>query len=183
MSTVRAVPYGIYDYTKNTGMMVVGTSCDTGLFATESLNIWWERRGRHDYPDADELLILADGGGSNGYRNRMFKLGLCDFAKRMGLEITVCHYPPGASKWNPIEHRMFSYVSMNWRGIPLRTLDTMLSLIRGTTTDAGLDIDAILNETVYESGDTVPDNLYRRLPIIPHDICPNWNYSIDTIGF
>ena len=183
LATHKAVPYGIYDCALNTGMVVVGTSSDIGLFAAESVGCWWDHQGQKNYPAASELLIIADGGGSNGSRNRLFRLGLCHLAKETGLDITVCHYPPGASKWNRIEHRMFSFISKNWQGIPLRNLDTMLSLIRGTTTQSGLKIDAILNETVYETGDTVPDSLFDTLPIIPHDIFPKWNYSIDPIGY
>jgi hypothetical protein len=176
---VRAVPYGIYDLEHNCGHIYVGTSADTPQFAVEAIAAWWQNEGRVIAPQAAQLLILADAGGSNGYRPRLWKQQLqgqlCD---RLGLTVTVCHYPTGCSKWNPIEHRLFSHISINWAGKPLRTLDTMLAYIRGTTTITGLTVKAFLLEGDYETGQSVSDAEMERLNLERHAVCPNWNYTI-----
>jgi Rhodopirellula transposase. len=133
-----AVPYGIYDVNRNEGMVNVGMSYDTSEFAVESIRQWWHRFGKQCYPNAKELLICADGGGSNGSRNRGWKIYLQELSDQIGIPITVCHYPPGTSKWNKIEHCMFSFISMNWRGRPLVSYETVIKLISGTTTKKGL---------------------------------------------
>jgi len=175
----RAVPYGIYDVTANRGSVYVGASGDTPQFAVEAIARWWEGTGRTIYPDADHLLILADGGGSNGCRPRLWKQQgqerVCD---RLGLTVTVCHYPTGCSKWNPIEHRLFSQISLNWVGKPLRTWETMLGYIRATTTATGLAVDACLLDGVFPTGQSVSDAAMQALRLDRHDVCPTWNYTL-----
>jgi len=175
----RAVPYGIYDVTANRGSVYVGSSGDTPRFAVEAIAQWWEETGRAIYPDADHLLILADAGGSNGCRPRLWKQQLqvrvCD---RLGLTVTVCHYPTGCSKWNPIEHRLFSQISLNWAGKPLRTWETMLGHIRATTTTTGLTVDARLLDGAFPTGQTVADAEMDALSLDRHDVCPIWNYTL-----
>src|SRR5262249_40214296 len=145
----KAVPYGVYDLTKNEGWMTVGTSADTAEFAVASIQQWWENMGSQAYPEARKLLITADAGGSNAYRSRLWKAKLAEFTQKTGLEVTVCHFPPGTSKWNKIEHRMFSQVTMNWRGRPLESHEVVVNLIAATTTTTGLRIQAELDETTY----------------------------------
>jgi hypothetical protein len=174
----RATPYGLYDVNRNRGMVSVGTSADTGQFAVDALRHWWRHEGRQAYPHADRLLLLADGGGSNGHRTRLFKSSLQHFANDSGLALTVCHYPTGASKWNPIEHRLFSQISNNWAGKPLRTLDTMLNYIRGTVTQTGLRVRAWLNEKVYPKKVKVSDAQMASLNLKRLPICPKWSYII-----
>ncbi|MFL5515269.1 MAG: ISAzo13 family transposase, partial [Gemmatimonadales bacterium] len=175
----RAVPFGIYDLARNTGYVVVGVSNNTPEFAVKAIAGWWEQEGRLTYPGAKELLILADGGGGNGSRARAWKLKLqeclCD---GFGLEVTICHYPPGCSKWNPVEHRLFSQISRNWAGKPLRALAVMLAYIRGTTTTTGLKVTARLDEGVYRKGFKVPRQDMDLLKLRKHDTCPVWNYTI-----
>jgi hypothetical protein len=175
----RAVPYGIYDVTRNTGRVAVGTSGDTAAFAVAALARWWEQTGRAAYPTADRLLILADGGGSNGCRTRLWKERLqAEVCDRLGLEVTVCHYPPGCSKWNPIEHRLFSQISQNWAGHPLRTWEIVLGAIRGTTTRTGLTVEAELDPAPYATGLTVSDATMATLNLERHASCPLWNYTL-----
>ena len=175
----RAVPFGIYDVTRNEGYVVVGTSNNTPEFAANAIARWWEDDGQIVYPRAGELLILADGGGSNGARARAWKHNLqekvCD---RFGLTVTVCHYPTGCSKWNPVEHRLFSQISCNWAGKPLRTLGIMLGYIRGTTTKTGLMVKAFLDDNHYKKGQRVKREDFERLNLRAHTVCPNWNYTI-----
>ena len=175
----KAVPFGIYDVTKNKGYVVVGTSDNTPEFSVNAVARWWEDEGRAAYPSADELLMLADGGGSNGARVRAWKHNLqekvCD---RFGLKVTVCHYPTGCSKWNPVEHRLFSQISCNWAGKPLRTLGIMLGYIRGTTTTTGLTVKAYLDDNHYKKGQRVKREDFERLNLRTHTICPNRNYTI-----
>lgn len=175
----RAVPYGIYDAVHNHGMVYVGSSGDTAQFAVEALVQWWQTRGQTAFPQASQLLILADGGGSNGCRNRLWKQQLqerlCD---ELGLTVTVCHYPPGCSKWNPIEHRLFGPISLNWAGAPLRTWETMLSYIRGTTTATGLAVDAERLDRDYATGLRVSDVEMAALNLTAHAVCPAWNYTL-----
>jgi hypothetical protein len=162
----KAVPYGIYDLKHNRGYVYVGKSADTSQFAVEMIARWWGAEGKTLYPNADKLLILADAGGSNGCRPRLWKLQLQeDLADRMSLEVTVCHYPTGASKWNPIEHRLFGPISVNWAGKPLRTFEIMLAYIRGTNTDTGLQVKAFLVEDVYQKGIQVTQAVMQSLQI------------------
>jgi Rhodopirellula transposase DDE domain len=175
----RAVPYGLYDVLANRGHVVVGESSDTPAFAAEAVASWWVRYGCKRYRGAGELLILADSGGSNGCRPRLWKQRLQGLvADAYGLEVTVCHYPRGASKWNPVEHRLFSAISSNWRGMPLRTPGLMLSLIRGTTTSTGLVVTAEWTGRTYERGIKVTDAEMQELWVEHHETCPDWNYTI-----
>jgi hypothetical protein len=175
----RAVPYGIYDLRHNQGTVCVGLSGDTAQFAVDAIAHWWQTEGHAAYRPADHLLILADGGGSNGCRTRLWKQQiqehLCD---RLGLTVTVCHYPPGCSKWNPIEHRLFGPISVNWAGTPLRTLDTALAYLRGTTTATGLAVQAELLAGEYPTGLRISDAQMKGLHLTKHEVCPDWNYTI-----
>ncbi len=175
----RAVPYGIYDLGRNRGTVSVGTSADTPRFAVEVLVRWWADEGQAAFPGATALLILADGGGSNSARSRVWKQQLqeqlCD---RFGLTVTVCHYPTGCSKWNPVEHRLFGPISQNWAGQPLRSWDLLLGYLRGTTTETGLVVRAELHAAVYQTGERVPDDAMARLHLERHAVCPNWNYTL-----
>jgi hypothetical protein len=174
-----AVPFGIYDLAQNTGYVTVGTSHNTAEFAVSCLVNWWGSHGRRVYPQGDRLLILADGGGGNGYNLRVWKRDLqeklCD---TFGLNVTVSHYPPGCSKWNPVEYRLFSQISINWAGRPLRNLETMLGFIRGTTTAAGLKVHAHLDSRIYPKGRKVTQGEMRQLAVQIHEICPRWNYTL-----
>lgn len=175
----RAVPYGIYDLVHKLGYVYVGNSAETGQFAVDAIAMWWEREGRAGFGGADRLLILADGGGGNGYQPRLWKQQLKEqLADQLGLEVTVCHYPTGASKWNPIEHRLFGPISINWAGKPLRSFETMLAYIRGTTTQGGLKIKASLLDRHYDKGVKVSDQQMKALELERHEVCPNWNYTI-----
>jgi len=174
----KAVPYGIYDLARDEGWVSVGMSADTGDFAVNSIRTWWTTMGARVYPAARRLLITADAGGSNGHRNRLFKARLTDLAAETGLEITVCHFPPGTSKWNKIEHRMFSHITMNWRGRPLASYQTIVDLIGSTTTRTGLTIRADLDHNAYETGITITDRHLKTLPIERHEFHPDWNYTM-----
>jgi hypothetical protein len=174
----KAIPYGVYDPAWNVGMVRVGISRDTAEFAVDSIKRWWRYMGQRHYAGAKKLLIFADSGGSNGSRNRLWKLCLQEFADACDLEITVCHYPPGTSKWNKIEHRMFSYISLNWRGEPLDSYETVVELINDTRTETGLKIRAELTQKRYEKGIKVSDAAMKRLNIHPHETHPQWNYTI-----
>ena len=175
----KACPYGIYDLIHNQGYVYVGQSADTPQFAVEMIADWWRTTGCVAFPNAPRLLILCDAGGSNGYRPRLWKQQLQELlADQLGLEVTVCHYPTGASKWNPIEHRLFGPISLNWAGQPLRTFETMLAFIRGTVTETGLKVEAFLIEKLYQTGLKVADKVMKSLNIERHAICPNWNYTI-----
>jgi len=173
------LPYGIYDLSRNKGFVCVGTSRDTSQFAVDSIRMWWLKAGLSHYPDADRLLILADCGGSNGYRTRLWKHQLQRaFCNRFSLEVKVCHYPPGSSKWNPIEHRMFSFISGNWAGQPLLNYETVLKFIRTTKTSAGLKIRAFLNKKQYLKGIKISDRQMKDIVLKRYTLRPNWNYSI-----
>jgi hypothetical protein len=175
----RAIPYGIYDVRHNLGYVAVGQSADTPEFAVDAIVWWWQQFGCHLYPDAPELLILADGGGSNGYRPRRWKQQLQEkVADALGLTVTVCHYPTGTSKWNPIEHRLFSQVSRTWAGTPLTSYEVILDGLRSTTTTTGLRVEATLIDTTYKTGLSVTDKEMKLLMIEKHDTCPSWNYTI-----
>lgn len=177
-ATHRANPYGIYDRQRNRGYVWVGISADTAEFAVRSIRTWWKRYGQRHYPGQHQLLIEADGGGSNGARVRLWKRELQRWADQDRLEIFVCHYPPGASKWNPIEHRLFSQISNNWAGQPLTSLDKMLSLIRGTTTETGLTVTASLDTRHYARRIKVSNREMKTLNLQQRRICPQWNYII-----
>lgn len=175
----RAVPYGIYDLAANLGWLYVGTSAETPAFAVEAIVRWWADKGRSLYPQAKRILIVADSGGANGCRVWLWKERLQRrLADEFGLEVTVCHYPTGCSKWNPIEHRLFGPISRNWAGIPLRTLNIMLALIRGTQTKTGLVVEATLLDGVFETGCKVSKKLMGWLDLAPSDVCPKWNYTL-----
>ncbi len=173
------IPYSIYDTLRNDAFVCVGVSRDTAMFAVDAIRTWWLREGRSHYPGAEEILMLADCGGSNSYRTRLWKqqlqVGFCD---RVGLKVRVCHYPPGASKWNPIEHRVFPFITANWAGEPLVSYETMLKRIRTTKTKAGLKIRACLIAKQYEKGIKVSDEQMRNLSLKPYRVNPSWNYSI-----
>lgn len=174
-----AAPYGIYDVGLNAGVIVVGKSADTPEFAVNAIATWWQRHGRRQYPSSKRVLVLADSGGSNGARPRAFKKFLQErIADEHGLEVTVSHYPTGASKWNPVEHRMFSEVSKNWAGHPLESFETLLNFVRNTKTDTGLRMEAYLDEREYEKGIKVPDKEFKSLNITKNDELSNWNYTI-----
>ena len=177
-SVPRAYPYGIYDLGRNTGFVNVGTDHDTGAFAVASIKGWWRYEGRHLYPRATKLLITADGGGSNGYRLRLWKLELQTLADATGLSIQVCHFPPGTSKWNKVEHRLFSFISSNWRGEPLRDYETIVRLIAGTTTAKGLTVTCRLDRRKYPSGRRVDKKEMASINIINQCFHGEWNYII-----
>lgn len=174
----KVTPYGVYDISGNNGWVTVGTSADTAEFATSAIRRWWEEMGRAAYPGATRLLITADGGGSNGHRSRLWKREIAAFAAEVGLEITVCHYPPGTSKWNKIEHRMFSHITKNWRGRPLESHEVVVSLIANTTTRTGLKIRAELDQRTYARGIEVSSKEVEALPIEYHEFHGNWNYTV-----
>lgn len=173
-----AIPYGAYDVGRNQGFVNVGISHDTAEFAVESLRRWWRLIGRRHYAKATGLLLCADGGGSNGFRNRGWKYHLQQLADALGLEVTVCHYPPGTSKWNKVEHRLFSYISLNWKGRPLVSYETVVNLIGATRTKAGLRVKAALDAGAYELGVKIPDVEMERLNLQPHRTLPQWNYTL-----
>jgi hypothetical protein len=174
-----AIPYGIYDPFRNHGFVLVGTTRDTSQFAVDAINAWWSDFGTRHYPRADRLLILADCGGSNGYRTRLWKHQLQHaFCDRFGIRVCVCHYPPGSSKWNPIEHRMFSFISKNWAAQPLRDYDTVLKFIRSTKTNSGLRVCARLNTNDYSDGTKISDQQMQQINLRHHTARPKWNYSI-----
>jgi Rhodopirellula transposase DDE domain len=174
----KAIPYGIYDLGRNTGWVTVGQDHDTASFAVASLQRWWEMAGLQVYPQADQLLICADGGGSNGYRVRLWKLELQRFANATGLRVTVGHLPPGTSKWNKNEHRLFSHISMNWRGRPLISHQVVVELIGATTTREGLQVQAELDTGVYPTHVKVSDAELAAVHITPHAFHGEWNYTI-----
>ena len=175
----RAVPYGIYDLRHNRGTVYVGQSADTPAFAVDNLVQWCRTELPQHFPGATDLFIEADGGGSNSARSRVWKHQLQEkLADGLGLTVTVCHYPPGTSKWNPIEHRLFSEMSKTWAGCPLRSFDRMLDLIGQTTTTTGLSVQAHLVTAEYPTGLKVPDADMATLNIQPHAVCPQWNYTI-----
>lgn len=176
--TERASPYGIYDELHNEGFVNVGTSCDTSQFAVDSIKHWWNMIGKKRYPDAKTLLITADGGGSNGYRVRLWKTSLQLLADATGLEITVCHFPPGTSKWNKIEHKLFSYISLNWKGIPLIDVETVVSLIGSVSTKTGLKVKARKDKKEYKKGIKVTDEELEKVNLNKHKFHGEWNYTI-----
>jgi hypothetical protein len=174
----RAVPYGVYDINANVGWVSVGTDHDTASFAVNAIRRWWSTMGRQRHAKAKRLMITADGGGSNGYRVRLWKVELQKLADELKLPITVCHFPPGTSKWNKIEHRLFSFITINWRGKPLRTYRTIVQLIAATTTEAGLKVRAELDEKKYPKGVKVSDAQLAAVNLTPHTFHGDWNYTI-----
>lgn len=174
----KAIPYGVYDLAADSGWVNVGTDHDTAAFAVESIRRWWQQVGRAVYPEARRLQVCADGGGSNGYRLRLWKWELARFARESGLTITVSHFPPGTSKWNKIEHRLFAHISSNWRGRPLVSHEVIVELIGATTTRSGLQVKAALDLGTYPAGVRVSDADFARLPLSPHGFHGEWNYTI-----
>jgi hypothetical protein len=178
----KAVPYGIYDLAANAGWVSVGTDHDTAAFAVESIRRWWTAAGASDYPLARRLLITADAGGSNGYRTRAWKAELAALAAETGLEITCCHFPPGTSKWNKVEHRLFSHITMNWRGRPLTSHEVIVQTIAATTTRTGLRVRAELDDSPYDTGVKISDRQMNALPLTRHDWHGDWNYTLPPRG-
>jgi len=174
----HAIPYGVYDLTADEGWVSVGVTHDTAAFAVNTILVWWQHLGKPRYPPATTLTITADSGGSNSPRTRLWRVELQRLADVTGLEIRVCHFPPGTSKWNRIEHRMFSFVSLNWRGKPLESLEVIVNLIAGTTTNTGLKIYARLDHRVYEKGVEVGDEQLAAVKITRHSFHGDWNYTI-----
>src|SRR5438046_2843881 len=174
----KVIPYGIYDLAANTGWVNVGTDRNTAGFAVESIRRWWKDRGSADYPAARRLLITADAGGSNGYRTRAWKAGLADLAAETGLQVTCCHFPPGTSKWNKIEHRLFSAITLNWRGRPLASHEVVVNSIAATTTRTGLAVHAELDPGTYPAGVKISKAQMDTLPVTPHGWHGEWNYTL-----
>jgi len=174
----RAVPYGVYDINANVGWVSVGTDHDTASFAVNAIRRWWTTMGKRCHGKAKRILITADGGGSNGYRVRLWKVELQKLADELKIPITVCHFPPGTSKWNKIEHRLFSFITINWRGKPLRTYRTVVQLIAATTTEAGLSVRAELDEKKYPKGVKVSDAQLAAVNLTRHTFHGDWNYTI-----
>jgi transposase len=174
----QAIPYGIYDLTRNTGWVNVGVDHDTAVFAVASIRRWWQARGSLDYPQATRLLITADAGGSNGYRYRVWKSELAALAAETGLQVTVCHFPPGTSKWNKIEHRLFSHITFNWRGRPLTSHEVVVKTIAATTTRSGLRVEAALDTGDYPTGVAISKQRFDALPLRRHATHSAWNYTL-----
>jgi transposase len=174
----KVSPYGVYDISQNKGWVSVGISCDTAEFAVNTIRSWWYKMGQPLYETSDKMLITADCGGSNGYRTRLWKRELQKLANELNITIHVCHFPPGTSKWNKIEHKMFSYISMNWRGKPLITRETVVNLIGNTKTKKGLEIQAQLDENIYEKGIKISDKEMENINIEKEDFHGEWNYKI-----
>jgi len=174
----RAVPYGVYDINNNVGWVSVGTDRDTSCFAVNAIRRWWRAMGKKRHPKAKRLMITADGGGSNGHRVRLWKVELQKLANELKLPITVCHLPPGTSKWNKIEHRLFSFITINWRGKPLRSYRTIVQLIAATTTKTGLKVRAELDENKYPKGIKVSDAQLAAVNLSRHAFHGDWNYTI-----
>jgi hypothetical protein len=174
----KAIPYGVYDVGRNEAFVNVGIDSDTAEFAVNGIAGWWSTMGRRKYPDAGEVLVTPDSGGSNAARSRLWKVALQRFADRTGLAITVCHFPPGTSKWNKIEHRLFSQITMNWRGRPLLSHQTVVQLIGGTRTTTGLTVRARLDTRSYPTGTKISDAEMQNLNVVPHKFHGDWNYTV-----
>lgn len=174
----KAIPYGVYDVAANDGFVSVGIDHDTPVFAVTSIEAWWRQVGMKRYPDAREIFITADAGGSNGYRSRVWKHEIQRFADKHDIAVRVSHFPPGTSKWNKVEHRLFSFISMNWRGRPLRTYETIVNLIGNTTNRGGLVVRARLDRRRYATGKKVTDKEFSELKIEPNTFHGDWNYVI-----
>ena len=178
----KAIPYGVYDIAANDGFVSVGVDHDTPVFAVTSIEAWWKQVGEQRYPDAREIFITADAGGSNSYRSHMWKYELQRVADKLGIAIHVSHFPPGTSKWNKVEHRLFSFISINWRGRPLRSYETIINLIGNTTNRGGLVVRARLDRRRYPTGKKVPAKEFRTLTIEEDDFHGDWNYVIKPRG-
>src|SRR5713226_3040928 len=178
----KAIPYGAYDIARNRAVVNVGVTHDTAEFAAESIRRWWRLDGRRLYRNARRLLICADCGGSNGPKLRVWQLGLQILANEIGKSISVCHYPPGTSKWNKIEHRLFSFISLNWRGQPLVNFETVVNLIGGTRTRSGLKVKALLDTNHYETGLNVEDDIMQDVHLRRHNVHPAWNYTLEPLS-
>lgn len=175
----KAIPYGIYDTQKNIGTVFVGHSADTPSFSVDCIETWWKSEGEKHYPDRDKLLILADSGGSNSYRSRVWKYQLQkQLCNKHGLSVHICHYPPGSSKWNPIEHRLFSEISKNWAGRPLDSFETVLKYLRTTTTSTGLNVKAHYVRKKYETGERISDSQMEEIKIEKHEVLSEWSYNL-----
>lgn len=175
----KAIPYGIYDTKKNKALVVVGTSSETPEFATDAIEKWWCLQGRREYKSVNQIMILADCGGGNGYRSTVWKRDVqTKLCNRHGLTVTISHYPPGASKWNPIEHRLFSEISKSWSGVPLDSNETVLNYIATTTTKTGLKVKAVLNKKIYLTGQRASKFELNNLNITKDQLLPDWNYTI-----
>jgi hypothetical protein len=174
----KAIPYGAYDIARDRAVVNIGVTHDTAEFAVESIRRWWRLDGKRHYRGAERLLICADSGGSNGNRQRAWKLHLQALSDETGMAVTVCHYPPGTSKWNKIEHRLFSFISLNWRGKPLLNFETVVNLIGGTRTRSGLKVKALLDTNRYDTGTEISRDEIDKLRIKRHKIHPNWNYTL-----
>ncbi len=174
----KVIPYGVYDTARNEAWVSVGVDHDTAEFAVATLERWWREMGKKAYPDATDVLVTADGGGSNAPRSRLWRVQLQRFADTTGLNVSVCHFPPGTSKWNKIEHRLFSHITQNWRGRPLVTRETVVALIRSTTTKTGLRVRAKLDKRRYALGKDVPTDALMRVRIKPHRFHGEWNYAV-----
>jgi len=174
----KAIPHGVYDMTNNQGWVSVGINHDTAHFAANSIRQWWDKMGQRRFPRTSELMITADGGGSNNYRSRLWKVALQNLADQLDFKLRVCHFPPGTSKWNKIEHRLFSYITSNWRGQPLVSLATIVNLIASTTTTTGLLVQAAVDTNVYETGIKVSDEEMANLRLTPSEFHGEWNYTI-----
>ena len=177
----KAVPYGVYDIKDNTGYVNVGISADTAQFAVNTIRSWWNEMGNKKYPNSKKILITADGGGSNGSRNRLWKMELQKLANETNLEIAVCHFPPGTSKWNKIEHRLFSQITKNWRGRPLESLEIIVNLIASTKTKTGLTVCCKADLSQYKKGIKVSDEEFAMLNLYGDEFHPNWNYIIKPL--
>lgn len=182
LSKGKAIPYGVYELLRNNGFVNVGMSHDTAEFAVESIRKWWKYIGKKNYPHASALLICADGGGSNASRSKLWKYHLQKLANETKLQIVVCHYPPGTSKWNKIEHKMFSFISMNWRGKPLTSYELIINLIKNTTTKKGLKISARIDRKIYKKGTKISEEEFEKVNLQRHKINPQWNYTISKIS-
>jgi hypothetical protein len=174
----KAIPYGVYDILNNQGWVSVGIDHDTAQFAANSIRRWWQRMGRFRFPKASQLLITADGGGSNGSRSRLWRVCLQNLADQLELKLVICHFPPGTSKWNKIEHRLFSFITQNWRGKPLLSHQAIVNLIASTTTRAGLTVKAALDQGLYETAIQVSNAELARLRLTPHPFHGDWNYTL-----
>lgn len=174
----KAIPYGVLDVADNSAFVNVGIDHDTPVFAVQSIELWWTKFGDARYPQARDIFITADAGGSNGYRSRVWKARLQDFADKYQMRVHVSHFPPGTSKWNKIEHRLFSYITIHWRGRPLRTYETVVNLIGNTTTRAGLVVRSALDQNSYPIGQKVSESDMRRLNISRDNFQGDWNYSL-----
>jgi hypothetical protein len=174
----KAIPYGVYDIGANDGFVSVGVDHDTAAFAVNAIRTWWQQTGWQRYPHAGKLMVTADGGGSNGYRRRAWKMELAKLATEIGVDIVVCHFPPGTSKWNKVEHRLFSFISVNWRGQPLTDYQVILELIANTTTAGGLRVTSHLDTNVYPTGIKISNAQFATVPVTPHDFHGDWNYTI-----